>query len=60
MIKIIEIQENEKIRELATFALLQNLWLIFYENVKISGKEEAQTSRWGCTEKSTVNDAIYT
>ena len=43
MIKIIEIQENEKIRELATFALLQNLWLIFYENVKIYGKEEAQT-----------------
>ena len=43
MIKIIEIQENEEIRELATFALLQNLWLIFYENVKISGKEEAQT-----------------
>lgn len=29
MIKIMEIQENEKIRELATLALLQNLWLIF-------------------------------
>ena len=43
MIKIMEIQENEKIRELATLALLQNLWLIFYENVKLSGKEEVQT-----------------
>ena len=36
MIKIMEIQENEKIRELATLALLQNLWLIFYENERRS------------------------
>ena len=43
MIKIMEIQENEKIKELSTLALLQNLWLIFYENVKLSGKEEVQT-----------------
>ena len=38
-----ETQENEKIKELSTLALLQNLWLIFYENVKLSGKEEVQT-----------------
>ena len=43
MIKIMETQENEKIKELSTLALLQNLWLIFYENVKLSGKEEVQT-----------------
>ena len=43
MIKIMGTQENEKIRELSTLALLQNLWLIFYENVKLSGKEEVQT-----------------
>ena len=39
MIKIMETQENEKIRELSTLALLQDLWLIFYENVKLSDKE---------------------
>ena len=50
MIKIMETQENEKIRELSTLALLQNLWLIFYENVKLSDKEKMQT----------VDDAIYT
>ena len=38
-----EIQENEKIRELSTLALLQDLWLIFYENVKLSDKEKMQT-----------------
>ena len=43
MIKIMETQENEKIRELSTLALLQNLWLIFYENVKLSDKEKMQT-----------------
>ena len=43
MIKIMEIQENEKIKELATLALVQDLWLTFYENVKLSGKEEVQT-----------------
>ena len=30
-----EIQGNEKIRELATLALMQDLWLTFYENVKV-------------------------
>ena len=43
MIKIMETQENEKIRELSTLALLQDLWLIFYENVKLSDKENMQT-----------------
>ena len=43
MIKIMETQENEKIKELSTLALLQNLWLIFYENVKLSDKEKMQT-----------------
>ena len=43
MIKIMETQENEIIRELFTLALLQNLWLIFYENVKLSDKEKMQT-----------------
>ena len=43
MIKIMKTQENEKIRELSTLALLQNLWLIFYENVKLSDKEKMQT-----------------
>ena len=43
MIKIMETQENEIIRELSTLALLQNLWLIFYENVKLSDKEKMQT-----------------
>ena len=43
MIKIMETQENEKIRELSTLALLQHLWLIFYENVKLSDKEKVQT-----------------
>ena len=43
MIKIMETQEDEKIRELSTLALLQNLWLIFYENVKLSDKEKMQT-----------------
>ena len=43
MIKIMETQENEKIRELSTLALLQNLWQIFYENVKLSDKEKMQT-----------------
>ena len=43
MIKIMETQENEKIREISTLALLQNLWLIFYENVKLSDKEKMQT-----------------
>ena len=43
MIKIMEIQENEKIKELATLALVQDLWLTFYENVKLSGKEDVQT-----------------
>ena len=43
MIKIMEIQENEKIRELATLALLQDLWLTFYKNINLSGKEENQT-----------------
>ena len=43
MIKIMETQENEKIRELSTLVLLQNLWLIFYENVKLSDKEKMQT-----------------
>ena len=43
MIKIMEIQENEKIRELATLALMQDLWLTFYENVKLSDKEKMQT-----------------
>ena len=38
-----EIQENEKIKELATLALVQDLWLTFYENVKLSGKEDVQT-----------------
>ena len=36
MIKIMETQENEIIRELSTLALLQNLWLIFYENERRS------------------------
>ena len=43
MIKIMGTQENEKIRELSTLALLQDLWLIFYENVKLSDKEKMQT-----------------
>ena len=43
MIKIMETQENEKIRELSTLALLQDLWLIFYENVMLSDKENMQT-----------------
>ena len=43
MIKIMGTQENEKIRELSTLALLQDLWLIFYENVKLSDKENMQT-----------------
>ena len=43
MIKIMEIQRNEKIRELATLALLQDLWLTFYENVKLSDKGDVQT-----------------
>lgn len=43
MIKIMETQENEKIREFSTLALLQDLWLIFYENVKLSDKEKMQT-----------------
>ena len=43
MIKIMEIQGNEKIRELATLALLQDLWLTFYENVKLSDKGDVQT-----------------
>ena len=42
-IKIMGTQENEKIRELSTLALLQDLWLIFYENVKLSDKEKMQT-----------------
>ena len=36
-------QENEKIRELSTLSLLQDLWLIFYENVKLLDKEKMQT-----------------
>ena len=43
MIKIMEIQRNEKIKELATLALLQDLWLTFYENVKLSDKGDVQT-----------------
>ena len=43
MIKIMGTQENEKIREFSTLALLQDLWLIFYENVKLSDKEKMQT-----------------
>lgn len=43
MIKIMEIQGNEKIRELATLALMQDLWLTFYENVKLSDKGDVQT-----------------
>ena len=43
MIKIMGTQENKKIRELSTLALLQDLWLIFYENVKLSDKEKMQT-----------------
>ena len=39
MIKIMEIQGNEKIRELATLALMQDLWLTFYENVSYLIKE---------------------
>ena len=38
-----EIQGNEKIRELATLALMQDLWLTFYENVKLSDKGDVQT-----------------
>ena len=38
-----EIQRNEKIKELATLALLQDLWLTFYENVKLSDKGDVQT-----------------
>ena len=41
--KIMEIQGNEKIRELATLALMQDLWLTFYENVKLSDKGDVQT-----------------
>ena len=43
MIKIMKTQENEKIRELSTLSLLQDLWLIFYENVKLLDKEKMQT-----------------
>ena len=43
MIKIMGTQENEKIRELSTLSLLQDLWLIFYENVKLLDKEKMQT-----------------
>ncbi len=60
MIKIMETQENEIIRELSTLALLQNLWLIFYENVKLSDKEKIQTVDEGSTEKSAADHAIYT
>ena len=43
MMKIMEIQENEKISELATLALMQDLWLTFYENINLAGKKEVQT-----------------
>ena len=43
MIKIMEIQKDEKIRELATLAWVEDLWLTFYENVKLSDKEKMQT-----------------
>ncbi len=43
MIKIMEIQKDEKIRELATLAWVEDLWLAFYENINVSNKEEAQT-----------------
>ena len=35
MIKIMETQENEKIRELATLALMQDLWLTFFRKCKV-------------------------
>ena len=38
-----EIQKDEKIRELATLAWVEDLWLTFYENINVSNKEEAQT-----------------
>ncbi len=50
----------KKIRELATLTLMQDLWLTFYENVKLSGKEDVQTVDEAAQKKSTVNHAIYT
>ena len=59
MIKIMKTQENEKIRELSTLSLLQDLWLIFYENVSYWIKEKMQTVE-RLHRKDTVDDAIYT